>query len=437
MRKTILSGWVLLLATPWGAGADPVPQFTQSVIDQAMSYPILRFDDTAVLSKQGYPYGSADIAANYLAFVAYFHPTATATDGMKVADRVAQDIHSALTTSPGPLLRGIQYAWYDNNLGSILALAKYTPAVWNQLTADDQNRADWMMKTGALIGNIQHNSANDNYMDTEFVQNGGYLPNQRNGMVAWMSYAYLYFGSAAAVNQILANFDWNTYIAQFSAFGWTNLLHTFTVNPLTRIMFQIGGTAAYAKVQFPGVRLPFTFRGRIITNHACCDTYTAGESVLPYDPFELFYREEYEYGEASNVVNQSCAQSSCGYGHLISGSMPELGNIGMFTEYNVYADRSSPEYSAWAARTGTFHLATLCALGFWNKGEARHDAAMDRFNRAMRSMIYSDTIGWYDNIPAYCKVMTAITDFKGGPFWMDVWNVMLSSYPAWTYHPLQ
>src|SRR5689334_14789548 len=231
MRKTILSGWVLLLATPWGAGADPVPQFTQSVIDQAMSYPTLRFDDTAVLSKQGYPYGSADIAANYLAFVAYFHSTATATNGTKVADRVAQDIHSALTTSPGPLLRGIQYAWYDNNLGSILALAKYTPAVWNQLTADDQNRSDWMMKTGALVGSIQNNSANHDYMDTEFVQNGGYLPNQQNGMVAWMSYAYLYFGSASAVNQILTSFDWNTYINQFTAFGWTNLVHTFTVNP--------------------------------------------------------------------------------------------------------------------------------------------------------------------------------------------------------------
>jgi hypothetical protein len=435
MRKTI-SFWVLPLVAVWSASADPIPQFTQANIDNAVGYATLRFDDTAILSSQNYAYGSASVVANYLAFVAFFNPTATATNGTKVADRVVQNIHSALTTSPGLLMRGIQYAWYEPYFASTLALAKYTPAVWNQLTADDKNRADWIMKVGALVGNMQHNSANANFMDTEFVQNGGYLPNQRNGMVAWMSYAYMYFGSAAAVNQILASFDWNTYIAQFNAFGWTNLVHTFTVNPLTRTMFESGGTAAYATVQSQGVRLPFTFRGRIISNHACCDTYQDGESVLPYDPFELFYREEYEYDSASNVVNKSCATSVCGYGYVISGSMPELGQIGMFAEYNVYADRSSPEYSAWAAKAGTFHLATLCALGFWNKGETRHDAAMDRFNRAMRSMIYSDSVGWYDNTPAYCKIMTAITDFKGGPFWREIWNVMLSSYPAWTYHPL-
>ncbi|MGH7185547.1 MAG: hypothetical protein ACREIB_04620, partial [Pseudomonadota bacterium] len=402
-----------MLATPKPApGAVAPPAFPQDVIDEAFAEPLHECGCPGTSPKSRH-------AAIMLALVARLHPNATSRSGALVRERVATQIDEMLKAGHDSRNTGIQGPGFDATANTaILALARHTPEVWNLLSADDRNRADWYMRMAAIVGNRKHNEANSCHLSFGLDVGGGSNPNQRPDM-RQMSYVWIYFGSAVAVNAELAAFNYDTYLNQFKAFGWDRNVGEWT-RPNVRQMTESGGTVGNCTVNPDGARRPFdVVRGRVAGAPLDCPTfgYAGDGKLLAYTPINVFRREEHEYNLGAQVVEQSCKKNpdaSCNeYGRLLSGApSPHLGEVGMFLEYNINT-RSSPVYVTLGANLSIVHYAVLAALGFWDSGNPAYDEMEDRFWIAMDDARYKNEQGWFDNVPAYSAPRKAFATGQG------------------------
>ena len=417
-------------------GAVAPPAFPQDVIDAAFAEPLhqCQCPGTSPKSRQ---------AAILLAIVARLHPNATSSSSALVSKRVATQIHKFLLPGHDARNTGIQGAGFDATANTaILALARYTPAVWSRLSADDRNRADWYMRMAAIVGNRKHNEANSCHLSFGLDVGGGSNPNQRPDM-RQMSYVWIYFGGADTVNAELAAFDYDTYVEQFRAFGWDRNVTEWT-KPNVRQITEHGGTFGNCTVNPDGARRPFTWvRGRQAGAPLDCPGWgyaTDGER-LPYTPINIFRREEHEYNLGAQVVDRSClpnpAASCHQYGRLLSRApSPYLGQVGMFLEYNINT-RSSPTYVTLGAHLSIVHYAVLAALGFWDRGNPAYDEMADRFRLAMDDARYKNEQGWFDNVTAYCGPRTAFHLSQGGRYMLSIWDTMFQDKNiTWANHPV-
>ena len=292
------------------------------------------------------------------------------------------------------------------------------------------------MRIGTYTGNIQHNAANECYKDMTMQGLGGYNPNQANPMAAWMSYAYIYFGGEAAVNKVLSTFNFDTMIGKTKQYGWDWITSTFNRSETRRLMTQGGQTGdGRCKVNPMGVRKPFAFNGRIVSGDLAAPKWYDRPGVVPYEPFQILKRSEYEWNLGAKVVDeQALTGGSCGKGHIKPGyKSPHLGKIGMFLEYNI-GGRSSSDYVAWGAKISLFHLTTLLATGFWDSG-SDGNAVMERYKIAMAVMRYrEDNTAWYDTV--FCKYHSGFSDFLGKDFANDLFDAFVTSGITWKYAPV-
>ena len=435
---------MFFLAISSGALGAATPQFSKEKIDRAMNLPLLRLGDPAALSAINYPWGSVGPAVHYLALVAYFNPNATTTGGAHVADRVVAHLNNVVASGNEPRLWGGAYAWNDHHLGGVIALARYTPAIWDRLSNDTKDRLTWLMKIGTYVGNLQHNAGNECYLTPLFSKQtaGGTAPNQANPMVAWMTYAYIFFGGAEPVNKILADFDHDTLVAVATKYGWKAILDWASLAE-NRRMFATGGYVearngtTFCRVQSNGIKAPFRFNGRTGTGDPKCPNWTVRPGAVPYTPFDLFKRSEYEWNLAAEVVDRACKPTSVTgeTGHIKPGyQSPHIGKMGMFFEYNSNG-RSSPSYVGIGRRISVFHLATMMATGFWSSGEAKYDEILKRLTTAMEVFKYRDAnIAWYDPDERAYRSANAI--FSGHDFVDDIWSAMANPKVTWTFDPV-
>ncbi len=406
------------------AAAVAPPVFEQALIDEAFAEPLHQCNciDAHQKSRQ---------AATMLAIVARLHPNATSSSGALVRERVATQIHEMLKPGHDARNSGIQGDGFDATAAiAILTVARHTPAVWNLVSAGDKNRADWYMRMAVIVGSRKHNEANRCTRSFGLDGGGGSNPNQRPDM-RQMSYVWIYFGGADAVNDILTAFDYDTYINQFQAFGWDINVTEWT-KPDVRTITEQGGTFGNGNctVNPDGVRRPFTVvRGRMAKAPLDCPGfgYAEDSQLLPYTPINVFRREEHEFNLGAEVVDRSCDNGAAGcpeFGRLLSGApSPHLGEVGMFLEYNI-GIRSSPNYVTLGANLSIVHYAVLAALGFWDSGNPEYDEMEDRFWIAMDDAFYKNAKGWFDNTPVFCGPRTAFSSSQGSRYTLGLWNTM-------------
>jgi hypothetical protein len=386
--------------------------FTQSEIDRAMTEVEEVKNNNTWAAQDCFDYetnyGIVDSAAStaalqYLALVAHQQPLAKSSGNELVANRVATCIHHFLSAGKDPLLYGI-YGWSEPLAVSTLALAKQTPAVWLLVSLDDKTRADWFMKTAAVVGNFEHNAAHSCKLDIPLERLGGFLPNQR-GYPAVMSYVYMYFGDAAQVNASLASFNFDDYIARFNEFGWTRNKDLWTRNTATRQLME-GSLTTYSAaggsctVTSQGVRRPFTFRGTIVGDPNTGARTTPGTTV-PYSPFDIFKREEAGFMYGNKVVNTSTVAytgADClgQFGHLVGSASQYTGQLGMAYEFSTNPEGRSSLHYVWAGqRIALPHYATIVALGYW-PATADGDAVRAQIRRANEHIYFeAGAQGWY------------------------------------------
>ena len=365
---------------PVCVGATP---FDQRLIDQAVARELHAFRNDL----QNAPMAAAK-AIYFMALVAHRDPTATASDGTLVRDRLLSQFRSLITGGREPNANGSLSGWTHGSIAHAFALARHTPLVWTQLTDEERSRIEWLMRAMAIAAHF--NFDDDNDYRTGVAYEGNFHkqanPNYREAYMGVLIAARLFFG-AEELNTIFLSFDYAVYHAQFTEFGFSNVLARWdnaTNGGLAggefglRSVLENGGKARAGDVALGegrGVRNRFTYQG-----------------VGLEDPFALFKKlADYMYGpddtepgtpwsKDDTVTNELWSQGKRVAWTHADAISPFTGERGMALEFRAHQGsspnlrpRSSLKYVADGWNNSITTRATLQALGFWaGSGERIH-----------------------------------------------------------------
>jgi hypothetical protein len=360
---------------------------SQSLIDSAMTIPMIHnvtnpLPDSELKIDQVI---GGDKALFSLAMTAYLNPETKSTSGTLVRDRVMQHIRNIIAGGNEPSCRGDLFAWKEIGQAFTILFAKRTPQIWVQLTYNEKEKLDWLMKAFAVAGNYQNNYENwpNRCMYQTYNIGKTWNPNHNDGYVGIMIAVYYYFGNAEAVNQVLADFNYDAYISNLQRIGFTNIVQCWSQTGKT-LMEQGGTDTGGGKVK--GVKMPFTFG----------DPLTPTKRIA-YDPVEL-YRSIGNWMYCHIATNQSTS----GLAYILNnGSTPVLGRLGMCREFQItdgfepnVQERSDATYSylGWMLHIPT--VAAMMALDVWPKNGELTDIE-NRMFVGSEDLIYKLKMGYH------------------------------------------
>ena len=308
------------------------------------------------------------------------------------ADRVVEDLKNIVSLdadgkSQEPSCRGDLVAWKDLGEAFAIVLAKNTPEIWSKLSPEEINKLDWLMRAFAVAGNYNNNY--QNWPSLEIYQQMGvgklWNPNHNDGYVGIMMACYYYFGGAEAVNDILANFKYDEYIAMFRKLHFNNIIESWTsagtknyprgtdMAFMKKLLENPEGTMQLDKNKgrVYGAQMPFVF----------CSPINGIEKV-PYEPIKL-YRALNGWMFCNVVTNVS--RSGAAY-ILGNGSSPMLGKFGMCREFQItdgfapnVGERSDAQYCWWGWMMHQIMVSGIMALDKWPKDDAMKDQEQRMF----------------------------------------------------------
>lgn len=173
-------------------------------------------------------------------------------------------------------------------IAGTLAVAKTVPSVWGRLTQSEAEKLDYIMKCMAVHA-AQATDDSCNYTTGPGGKgnyNKNWNPNYPIGNAAQIMFCVSYFGGGDAVNNILKSFDYDTYIARFTEWGWTNVLSVWT-----RETDLEAGTVTY-RTAAESVSQAYDATGKIITDDGnghmtLCVTTTSDDIAAGLTGYEL------------------------------------------------------------------------------------------------------------------------------------------------------
>ncbi|MBS0630313.1 MAG: hypothetical protein JSS11_00235 [Verrucomicrobia bacterium] len=213
--------------------------------------------------------------------VAAFQEPDRVVEGKTLATHLAEKLRYILVTPrPSPQkdgstnepesLGGIG-GWTHHVPAHVLLLAKRTPAVWSQLSADEKGRADLLMQALALAAHFCLDDDNDYYvrLDGASLNHKSWNPNIAEGYADIIVVASLYFG-ADELNAFFKSFDFDKFIARLEAANFQNIKRGWTWTPAIKGLMMNGGSIAVPSDALlaqgilshgAGVRNDFTLNG--------------------------------------------------------------------------------------------------------------------------------------------------------------------------------
>ncbi len=211
--------------------------------------------------------------------VAAFQSPDQVVAGKTLATHLAEKLRFILVTkvpypdgsTNEPESQGGIGGWTHHVPAHALLLAKRTPAVWSQLSADEKARADLLMQALALAAHFCLDDDNDYYLllDGYSLFHKSWNPNHVEGYVGAIISASLYFGPDE-LNAFFKSFDYDTFLARLDAANFQNIKKCWTWTPKIRDLMMNGGPVAVPEKQLlaqgvvtrgAGVRNDFTLNG--------------------------------------------------------------------------------------------------------------------------------------------------------------------------------
>ncbi len=211
--------------------------------------------------------------------VAAFQTPDAVVDGKTLATHAAEKLRFFLVTETPytdgstrePEAQGGIGGWSHHVPAHALLLAKRTPVVWAQLSADERARADLLMQALALAAHFCLDDDNDYYLllDGYSLFHKSWNPNHVEGYVGAILSASFYFGPDE-LNAFFRGFDFDQFIARLDAANFQNIKRCWTWNPAMRNLMMHGGAIAIPADQTlaqgvvtrgAGVRNDFTLNG--------------------------------------------------------------------------------------------------------------------------------------------------------------------------------
>lgn len=159
-----------------------------------------------------------------------------------VSRAVASRLREVLSGGREPESQGGLGGWTHGPFAWTLLLAKLTPAVWEQLSPRERERADltmWAMAAAACF-TLDDDNMYRCLIDGDPNWAKGMNPNHIEGYVGVALAAARYFG-ADELDRFFLEFDFDAFLARCEAAGLSNIVACWTHTPDTRRALMEGG----------------------------------------------------------------------------------------------------------------------------------------------------------------------------------------------------
>ena len=292
-----------------------LPALPASAIDDAIAAPLGWFGQNSAGTRY-----CADCTGASIVLALAAHSGEDRADA-----RLLEQIRRVIANGRDPFGTGAYMAQHERLMTAMFAIAKRTPRVWDQLTADEVARIDLAME-GTLVGSAYTTADRTNAdgpptsLTGSTNLNRGWNPNYREGMIGAMIVGTLYFGGREATEAVLDDFDHAAFVAALEDHGLTNMLAVFTGEGPSGAQIE-AGIEGYRYLDLHLGQLPEFFVG--LTEH------TFGRTVeCAYDGVGI----DLGGGESSGTILAGCDE------------LPNLGAAGMLLELHG-VDGSGPRSS--------------------------------------------------------------------------------------------
>ncbi len=270
--------------------------------------------------------------------------------------RLLQQMREIIKPGNNPYSTGGYAANDERNATGMYALAKLTPRVWSQLTADEVHKIDLVMEATLVAdayatADATNASGAPRTFDGSTDSDRDFNPNYREGMIGAVLVGTDYFGGAQATTALLASYDHAAFTAELAAQGLDQTNWTFATYQTT----PAAGAPSPQTVQ-AGIQ-GYAMHG--ITLDHLLDMYV----YLADDTFSATVACGLN-GGAGILVGSVYA------GKIVSGcaQLPNLGKVGMEKEFDSVdgnGARSDAGYVRLGLRADLFNQIVLMAYAGW------------------------------------------------------------------------
>ena len=397
--KPVLLCLALAFALPLPA-ATSLPTLPADLVERAvrLKAPRWKFVEKAVMRE------IPETFALQVTAVAAFQEPDRSVDGKTLATHLAEKLRYILVTPrPSPQADGSTNepeslggigGWTHHVPAHALLLAKRTPAVWSQLSADEKARADLLMQALALAAHFCLDDDNDYYLrlDGWSLNHKTWNPNIAEGYADVIAVASLYFG-ADELNAFFQSFDFDAFIARLEAANFQNIKRGWTWTPAIKDLMMHGGSIAVPADQIlaqgvisrgAGVRNTFTLHG---------DSLHEPWLIFRGQALRMFSkvaRTRVEVGQGPTVTSRLLHDASN------AEESPWEGQMGMFHEFESTdwnGTRTSLIYAYEGAMIIIPTAVTLKLVGAWDV-ERGGDVIERRMSVGMADMLFKAREGY-------------------------------------------
>lgn len=361
---------------------NQVPQLTQAVIDEAVAQKLTFFN---LSSNPGWG-GTENMGTQalfHLALATYVNPEAKSTSGVYTKDRALEHIRNVISGGKEPMCSNGPY-WAHAILPIGIYMCKNTPAIWNELTAEEIEKIDLLMESLAISVNWGYNDENDYSTGLDMKGNFGktWNPNYRCSFLPGIIMASLYFDGADKVNAMFEGFDYDAYMERLDAAGFTNIKTAWSAagkelmengGSCTQVSGASGGSGK-------GVKLAFKYNGMELSDYVGIT-----ENLV-----------KYTYGGV--VRNDYGTKGSDAYAYIMNdGSSPYLGQNGMMLEFcssDANGIRSDANYCYDSMSIMVPYFAALKLTGKWDSDTEQMQAVDSLVEVGTEDLIYKLEMGY-------------------------------------------
>ncbi len=392
--------WVGLLGlaafiAPAGLSAAALQSPSQAAVDASVACQFISYNRnfSGGAHTNGAWFGGASIT---LAVAAYAGNTSADA-------RLLAQIRHTLTPGNEPTGNGGYPAQHERHVTAMFVIVKNTPRIWDQLTAAEKARIDLIMKA-TFVADAFTTCDNNPYvkadgteyaLDADDNLNRDWNPNYREGMIGGVLTGVAYYGSPAAAQAVLTNYNHAQFVAELSANNLPNLYETFnwkTANPASKA--PSGSTI-----------------------EAAIDTYKYyGSSLSDYMKiYEALLNDT--YSQAVNAGLNNGAGISGG-GKIMSGAdtLPNKGATGMLKEFDssdAGGKRSSFTYAFDGYRPHMSNQLALIASGLWQPSAALESKTASRMNIGNTDLWYKAEKGYIGYAKGAVKETVTYPTYSG------------------------
>lgn len=393
------------------------PVFTQSIIDDAIKAPLGNWRANSGNSTPGEKSANA---IYYLTLAARMNPNAAGSDGTLCKDATLKQIRHLISGGVEPFACVGCY-WGHAIVAASMVLVKNTPVVYDELTADEKDRIDWLMRCLAIAGNWAYNDQNNYTTGFDLCGNfgKGWNPNYRNTYLSIVLSASMYFG-AEELDKIFVEFDYDTYIAKLTELGFTNILATWTVAgkdlmenggecTLIGIVGLTGQKVGESGGTGVGVKVPFKYNGM-----GAGDLHGLFKNLLDFT---------YPY----KVVSEWNDPGTEAHAYILDNKIsPFQGQMGMMKEF-ASGTRSKCGYCYDSFMILNTVYANMKLFGGWNSSTAEMREYDNRQYVGNEDLIYKYRAGYHGHA-SYANSVNIGEEYeystvsRGGKYVKDIWR---------------